>query len=282
MAKYIFINNKIVPEKDALISVFDRSYLYGEGAFETIRAYSGHIAFCDLHYERLKKNCKRLGIDLPIDKHGFEKAILKTINANNIKNAFVRVTVSPVGASYGIAKPKKLGTNLSIFCKEFNGKPRELYEHGAKVILVKVPSDHPVMANIKSTNYLYKMLARDEITNAGADEGIFCTPDGRALEGSATNLFIIKHGELYTTPIEDGVLPGITRNIVLQVAETAGIATHEASISLRDLQSCDEVFLTGSTAEVMPVRELVELSKKSGIPGPVTKKITEAYRALLP
>jgi branched-chain amino acid aminotransferase len=283
MAKFIYINNKLVQEKEALISVFDRSYLYGEGVFETLRAYNGHVAFADLHYERLRKNCQRLNIDLPIDRHGFEKALNKTLSANNLKDAYIRVTVSPVGASFGLSKPKKMTTNFSIFCKEFKGRPKDLYEKGAKVIIVKsVPSDHPTMADLKSTNYLNKMLARDEVVTAGADEGIFCSTEGRILEGSATNIFIVKDGRLFTPPIKEGVLPGITRSVILNLAEASGLEVNEAPINMDEIKNCDEVFLTGSTAEVLPVRELVELTSKSPTPGPVTKKVMMAYKELLP
>lgn len=283
MGSYVFINNKVVPEKDALISVFDRSYLYGEGVFETLRAYKGHVAFADLHYDRLRKNCRRLNIDLPVDKHAFEKAIIKTLVANNLKDAYIRVTVSPVGPSIGMEKPKKITTNFSIFCREFHGRPEELYNKGARVIIIKsAPSDHPAMANLKSTNYLNKMIARREVIEAKADEGIFCTPDGRVLEGSATNIFLVKDNELFTPPISEGVLPGVTRNIVINAAEGFGMKIHETPIKLEELKTCDEIFLTGSTTEVLPIRELVDLANKELSPGPVTQKVMNVYKSLLP
>lgn len=283
MTDYIYLNNKIVPEKEASISVFDRSYLYGEGVFETLRAYNGHVAFADLHYERLTKNCKKLTIDLPLSKHNFEKALIKTLQKNKMKEAYLRVTVSPVGASFGLKRPKNMSTNFSIFCKKFNGRPKPLYEKGARVILItKAPSDHPTMANIKSTNYLNKMIARDEVVRADADEGLFCTPDGMVLEGSATNIFIVYKGEVLTPPLSEGVLPGITRNLVLQVADSAGLTAREVPISMKQLKACEEVFLTGSTTEILPVREIAHVAKKSPAPGPVTKKVIRAYQDLLP
>jgi len=283
MSQYVYVNNKVVPKSEALISIFDRSYLYGEGAFETLRAYNGHVAFSDLHYERLKKNCKSLGIDLPVDKHGFEKAIIKLLNANDIKDAYIRVTVSPVGASFGMEKPKKMSTNLTIFCKSFHGRAKKLYTDGAKIILIQnIPSDHPTMARLKSTNYLYKMMARDEVIRERADEGIFCTQDGKGLEGSATNIFMIKRGEIITPPISDGLLPGITRDLVLHLAETLGLKFYESPVHIEELKMCDEVFLTGSVTEVLPIRELVGLTTKGPIPGPVTSQIMNAYQDLLP
>lgn len=283
MAKYIYLNHKLVPEDKALVSVFDRSYLYGEGVFETLRAYNGHVAFSDLHYERLKKNCRYLKIEVPVDKSSFEKALIKTINVNKIKNAYIRTTISPVGASFGLEKPKKTKTNFSIFCKEFTGRPKVLYEKGARVIIVKsAPSDHPSMANIKSTNYLNKMIARNEVIGAKADEGIFCSPDGKVLEGSSTNIFLVKNGRLVTPAVTEGILAGITRNVVLNLAEANGIEASERPVNADELAGCDEIFMTGSTTEILPVKELVNVTTKTPVPGPVTKKIMEAYKRLLP
>lgn len=283
MKRAVYVNNKLVPETEAMVSVFDRSYLYGEGVFETLRSYNGHIAFADLHYERLKKNCKHLGIDIPVDKHSFEKAITKTLNANDLKDAYIRITISPVGASFGFEKPTKMETNFSIFCKEFHGRSQKLYQSGAKCIIVKsAPNEHPKMANIKSTNYLNKMIARNEVVKLKADEGIFCSPDGKVLEGSASNIFIVKNGELFTPAISEGILPGITRSVVVNLAEAEGIRVHEVSIPIQDLKTCEEIFLTGSTTEILPVKELIDVAKKPDGPGPVTKKVMSAYKGLLP
>jgi len=283
MSSYIYINNKLVPEEEAKVSIYDRSYLYGEGVFETLRAYNGHVAFCDLHYERLKKNCKRLKIDVPVDKHSFEKAIIKTLNANEVKNAYVRTTLSPEGASYGLKKPSKMKTNFSIFCKQFSGREKKMYEKGARVVIIKsVPSDHPLMADLKSTNYLSKMLARDEVARLKADEGIFCSPTGSVLEGSLTNVFIVKNNGLITPPISEGVLPGVTRSIVLHLAEANGIEATERPFDIEEMKKSDEIFLTGSTTEILPVSEIVDVVKKSPVPGPTTKKIIDQYKALLP
>lgn len=283
MSKFVFINNKVVPEKSATISVFDRSYLYGEGVFETLRAYEGRLPFVDLHYERLKKNCKRLGIDVPVDRAGFEKAIKKTLAANNIKNASIRVTLSPIGASHGIAKPKNMRVNFSIFCSSYTGRAKELYSKGARVIIIKdVPCDHPSMADIKSTNYLNKMLARDQVIKFKADEGVFCTPEGKVLEGSATNIFIVKNKNVITPPISDGILAGVTRNVVLNLAEGKGLDVRESTITMDDLKNSDEIFLTGTTTEILPVKEFIKFCEKKSSPGPVTTELMQAYKDLLP
>ena len=139
MTAKVYINGRLVAEKSASVSVFDRSYLYGEGVFETMRAYNGRPAFCDMHYHRLATNCEKLKIELPVDQYAFEHDVVRTINANKFKDAFVRVTVSPVGLSIGLARPQKLSTNFIIFAKPFKPRPIEIYEKdsGKKIFPVE-------------------------------------------------------------------------------------------------------------------------------------------------
>ena len=281
MPHKIYINGKMILEADAKISVFDRGYLYGEGVFETMRAYNGRPAFCDMHYHRMKSNCEKLKIDLPADEYAFEHAVVKAINANKLKDAYIRVMVSPVGMSIGLARPSKLTTNFVIITRQFEERPRETYEKGAKVIVVSTFADDPDIAEIKSTNYLTKMLARIEVTEAKADEGLFRNRSGLILEGTSTNLFVVKDGILFTPPLSDGCLPGITRWVVMGIAENLKIPCREASLTLSDLKKVDEIFLTGSTTEILPVRELVKTTKKNRAPGQVTQKIMKAYKELL-
>lgn len=281
MSHKIYINGKIVPEGEALISVFDRSYLYGEGVFETMRVYNGRPAFCDMHYHRLKANCEKLKIELPVDEYAFEHDVVKTINANKVKDAVVRVTISPVGLSIGLARPPKLSTNFVIIVRQFKGRPEEAYRRGVKIVLVEsVFADDPDMAEIKSTNYLTKMIARLEVTGKKADEGLLQNRDGFILEGTATNLFVVKDGCLFTPPLSDGCLPGITRWVVMGLAEKLKIKCREKSIHLEDLRGVDEVFLTGSTSEILPVREIAGTFKKAA-PGKTTLRLMQAYKEII-
>lgn len=282
MPHKIYINGKFVPEISATISVFDRSYLYGEGAFETMRAYNGRPAFCDMHYHRLKSNCERLKIDLPLDEYAFEHAVVKTINTNKLKDAYVRVTVSPVGASIGLARPPQLKTNFVIFAKPFKDRPASLYKKGARLALVRsVYADDPDIAGIKSTNYLTKMLARMEVTEKNCDEGLFQNREGFVLEGTASNLFVVRKNRVFTPPLSDGCLPGITRWVVMGLCEELKITCKEASLYVEDLKSVDEIFITGSTSEILPVREVVKIVRKNNAPGPVTRKLMSAYKDLI-
>ncbi len=282
MTNKIYINGKLLLEQNACVSIFDRSYLYGEGAFETMRAYNGRPAFCDMHYHRLRSNCEKLQIELPLSENAFEHAIVKTLNSNKLKEAFIRVTVSAVGINSGLARPKNMSTNFVIFTRALKERPKAIYQRGASVVLVKsVFGDDPDVAEIKSTNYLTKMLARLEVTKAKADEGIFQNRSGLILEGTASNIFVIKKGRIFTPPLADGCLPGITRWVVMGLAEELGIECVESSIRTVDLKNVDEIFLTGSTTEITPVYEVRGFFKKTTVPGPVTKQLMATYRELI-
>lgn len=282
MPNKVFINGRLIQEKQAVISVFDRSYLYGEGAFETMRAYNARPAFCDMHYHRLKSNCDKLKIEMPVDEYAFEHVVVRTINANKLKDAFVRVTVSPVGLSVGLSRPRKLTTNFVIFAKRFKGRDTEVYYKGARLVVVEsIYADDPEVSEIKSTNYLTKMLARMEVTGKNADEGLLKNREGIVLEGTASNLFVVKKGKLFTPPLTDGCLPGVTRAAVMGLAQQLKIDCHEASLKVSDLKNVDEIFLTGTTSEVLPVREVTGLVKNLTAPGPVTKRLIKAYKELI-
>lgn len=279
----VYINGKLVQEKDALISVFDRSYLYGEGVFETIRAYNGSPAFPDMHYHRLKTNCEKLNIEMPVDEYAFEHVITKTINANKLKEAFVRVTISPVGISIGLAKPAKVTTNFVVIVKPFKPRPTEVYQNGAKIVIVEsIYSDGPELAEIKSTNYLTKIIARQEVVDKKADEGVFLNRDGFVVEGTASNIFVVKKNIIYTPPLSDGCLPGITRFVTMGLAEELNVSCKETSFDVNELKFADEIFLTGSTSEILPIKEIVGVVKLDIAPGQITKRLMKAYKRLIP
>jgi len=278
----IYVNGKMMPEAGAAVSVFDRSFLYGEGAFETMRTYKGRPAFCDMHYHRLKSSCEKLKIELPLDEYAFEHAVVKTINVNKLKEAFVRVTISPVGLSMGIERPPKLSTNVVIIAKQFKGRLASVYAGGVSLVMVEsVFADDPLMAEIKSTNYLTKMMARMEVSEKRADEGLFVNRKGLVLEATAANLFIVKNECAVTPPLTDGCLPGITRWVVMGLASELGVPMEEASIRPADLGDAEEIFITSSTSEVLPVREVRGITKKKNTPGPVTVRLMKAYRELV-
>lgn len=234
-----------------------------------------------MHYHRLAESCQRLGFSPPIDEYAFEKAIVRTLKANELTSAIVRVTVSIAGDGPSIDRPIKQKTNVVIFCTKLPTKPPLSRSHGASLIVVQsVTGEDPATATIKSTSYLTRMLARREITTAGADEGIILSRDGHLLEGSSSNLFIVKNQTLFTPPISDGLLPGVTRLVIMGLAEQVKVPCIETSLTLDDLAKADEVFLTGSVKEIMPVRCVADIFKKK-VPGVVTKQLIDAYQELV-
>ncbi|MDP2600085.1 MAG: aminotransferase class IV [Deltaproteobacteria bacterium] len=258
----VWCNGQLIDEEKATVSIFDRSYLYGEGLFETLRCYQGRPAFADRHYRRLKKNCERLQMPLSLSEKEFEKAFLEVLRANNIMEAAVRITISTVGASFGVGRPENPPVNISIFCRPVTIDLKN-FQNGVKVwpssILL---NDSPATAGIKSTSYLIKMLARAEADQHGAYETLLKNYKGQWVEGSRTNFFIVLDKMVITSPLEDGILGGITREVVLEILKKEKIPHKEDHITDALLKNAEEIFLTGSTSEVMPVCELIGLCKK--------------------
>lgn len=277
----VYCNGRFVQEKDAKISVFDRSYLYGEGSFETLRAYDGAIPFLNLHYYRLRENCAALGLDLPLDEFAFGRMLKQLAHRNKLADAYMRVTVSAVGLSLGMDLPRQLPVQVVAFCRPLHERPAKWYSRGAKLVIAKtVTADQPRLAMLKSTNYLSKMFARREANAAGAADALIRNVQGKILEGSASSLFAIRGGRLSTPPISDGILPGVTRSVVLGIADTLLIPWRETHFTEKTLQEADEIFITGSTSEILPIAEVIGICKTKA-PGPITKLLTTAYKNLV-
>lgn len=256
----VCINGRLVALAAAKIPITDRSYLFGEGVFETLRIYDGHPAFFTQHAARLAANAAALHIPLAITPPQLHAQIRRVLAANRLRDATVRICVSPCNPDLSLEPSPRARTNIVLFARAPAQRPAALYRRGARVILIRGLTGDAAMAAIKSTSYASKMLARRHVRDAGADEGLFVAPRGIMLEGTATNLFVVHRGALLTPPIRDGVLPGVTRSVVLQLARAAGMRVRDARVTLATLRRADEVFLTGSTTEILPVREITELA----------------------
>ncbi|MDO8312902.1 MAG: aminotransferase class IV, partial [Sideroxyarcus sp.] len=255
--------------------------LYGEGVFETLRAYDGAIPFLNLHYYRLRESCRALGLDLPLDEFAFGRMLKQLIHRNRLADAYMRVTVSASGLSLGMDLPRHLPVQVVAFCRPLHERPARWYARGAKLIIAQtVTADQPRLAMIKSTNYLSKMFARREANAVGAADALIKDVRGKILEGSASSLFAIRGGRLTTPPISDGILPGVTRSVVLGIADTLDIPWREIHFTEKTLQQADEIFVTGSTSEVLPIAEVIGICKTKA-PGPITKLLTIAYKNLV-
>jgi len=277
----VWINGELVEEQNANISMFDRSYLYGEGLFETLMCYGGRPAFLSEHYHRLNRGCKKIQINLPYSEKEFKEAVSKLIQVNQFKDGVVRLTFSYSGDSFGVGRPKDSKPNLTMFCRNLKIDPK-FFEHGVKILpLTSLPNNDLQTAGIKSTSYLVKMIARAKAAEAGAFESILKNSDGYWVEGSKANFFIVLDNTIITAPLQDGILPGITRQVVIDLIKEERFNFREDHITEIMLKEADEIFLTGSTSEVMPVSEVIGMTKKSLKKDSITFKLQKKYRALV-
>jgi len=277
------LNGELVPEEEAQVSVFDRGFLYGDGVFETLRVYNGTAFRSQTHWDRLRRSASLIRLDIPFTEREYIDRLERIISANGLIEAVARVTVSRgVGPRRFTIKYEQSPTVL-LSARPFDGYPEELYRDGAKIVIAATRRTNPdaVDPAAKSANYLNSVLARADAEDAGAFEAVMLNAEGFLTEGSTTNLFIVRGDELLTPSLECGVLPGITRATVLEIAPQLGIKTTEAMLRPEDMLQADELFITNSTAEIMPVVAVENESIGDGTPGKVTLELHRAYRELV-
>jgi branched-chain amino acid aminotransferase len=276
----VWLNGELVPKSQAKVSVFDHGFLYGDGVFEGIRAYNGKVFMLDEHLDRLYDSAKSIWLTIPLTKEQMRDAILQTLRANKLRDAYIRVVVSRGEGDLGLDPRKCPKPNIVIITDRIELFPEELYERGIEMVTVSVRRNSPqaLNPNIKSLNYLNNILAKIEAINAGKPEGLMLTLDGYVAEGTGENIFIVKLGELFTPPAYMGILKGITRQVVMKLAKEEGIPVHEAVLTLHDVYNADECFLTGTGAEIIPVVKLDGRVIGDGVPGPITKTLIQKFR----
>jgi branched-chain amino acid aminotransferase len=283
----IYLNGRLIPRFEAKLSPFDHGFLYGYGLFETMRAYNGRIFRLDSHITRLRCSAESIGLVHSIlttdeGKQSLKAACMATLEENELKDARVRLTVS---AGEGDITPDP-GTCSSptvlITARNLVPSPPEKYETGFKaaVSFLRRNSQSP-LSRLKSTCYMENVLARMAAKAAGYDEAIFLNEQGYLAEGSTTNIFLVSHGELVTPSFESGVLPGITRDAVLEIARTSNIKATERWVELNELIEAEESFLTNSVLELMPLVSIEGRPVGSGKPGKLTRDLLFAYRKLV-
>ena len=287
MPEIIYLNGRLVPRFEARLSPFDHGFLYGYGLFETMRAYNGRIFRLDAHLTRLRCSAESIGLTHSIlttdeGKQSLKAACVATLEANELKDARIRLTVS---AGEGDMTPDA-GTcsnpTILITARSLVPLPPEKYETGfrAAVSFLRRNSQSP-LSRLKSTSYMESILARTTAKAAGYDEAIFLNERGYLAEGSTTNIFLVSHGELITPCFESGVLPGITRDAVLEIARTSHIKATERWVQLNELVEAKESFLTNSILELMPLVSVEGRTVGTGKPGKLTGDLLFAYRKLV-
>lgn len=266
---------------DAKVSVFDRGFLFGDSAFEVMRTYDGVPFRLDLHLARLQTSCERLliGLTMPIDQLAAE--VVDVVAASGLSEAYVRVVVTRGSGPMGIAIGPELTPSILIYALPLSVPAAELYERGVAVGLKRIgrPTDGTGAEGAKASNYLGSVLAVNEVRARGGAEAIIVGPGGQVIEGATSNVFTVRGGRVFTPPPRVGILEGITRRTVMELCEAAGRDFSEAQLHPQDLYSADEVFITSSIREIMPVVRVDDVQVGSGTPGPVARELLDAYRA---
>lgn len=278
----IYIDGKYYDKDEAKISVFDHGVLYGDGIFEGIRAYNGRIFRLDDHLKRLDESANAILLKLPMPVKEIEKAILETVRLNGLKDAYIRLVVTRGVGDLGLDMRKcKDGATLFIIADRIELYPEEFYEKGLTVITstIRQKGLDQVTPGVKSLNYLANILARAEATAAGAQEAILLNATGHVSECSGDNIFYIKDGKIFTPPTSAGILVGVTRNVVMELCEKKlGVKVIERNFPRYDLYSADEVFLTGTGAEVIAAVRIDGRVIGKGVCGQTTKTLIKHFR----
>lgn len=282
METKVYVDGTIYPKSKAKISVYDHGLLYGDGVFEGIRVYSGHIFRFKEHMDRLYESATCIRLEIPLPRKEVEKAVIDTVKANGLRDAYIRLVITRGVGDLGL-DPNKCGRgSIIIIVDKIKLYDDLLYQKGIKVITASTRRISPDMISqrVKSLNYLNSILAKMESNLAGVPESLMLNSQGYVCECSADNIFLVRDGKLLTPSPEFPILLGITRAVVMEIAEKKNIPVYEKALTLHDVYSADECFLTGTGAELIPVISVDERTVGDGSPGPITGMLLEGFRTL--
>ncbi|OGD22165.1 MAG: branched-chain-amino-acid transaminase [Candidatus Aminicenantes bacterium RBG_16_63_16] len=276
----IYLNGKFVRESQARISVFDQGVLFGDGVFEGIRVYAGRIFKCAEHVDRFFSSAKAIMLDLGLSRGEVTEVIAETCNCNDITDGYVRLVATRGIGDLGLLPHNQLPPTLFCIAGRLSLYDPAIYETGMPIITASQRRTNPTVIDpqIKSLNYLNNILAKIEAVRSGVPEALMLTEDGIVAECTGENVFIVKEGTLLTPPCHVGILNGITRQTIIQLAANLGMRLQEKEFTLFNVYSADECFLTGTAAEIVPVSSVDGREIGSIRPGPVTRQLTAAFR----
>jgi branched-chain amino acid aminotransferase len=277
----IYIDGKFMPKDEAKLSVFDHGFLYGDGVFEGIRVYQEKVFQLQSHLDRLYDSAKAIDLEVPVSKHEMTEIIIETLRRNQLKNAYVRPIVTRGIGDLGLDPRKCPKPSIIVIAVEWGAMYGDLYEKGLRAICVSVRRNpaNALPPNIKSLNYLNNILGKIEANCKGGDEAIFFDTNGFVSEGSGDNIFVVKNGVIFTPPTLNN-LRGVTRAVAIELAKNLGISVIEQNLGYFDLYTADEVFVTGTAAEVAPIVTIDGRSIGNGMPGPITRQLMAAFRTV--
>ncbi|MCD6419847.1 MAG: branched-chain-amino-acid transaminase [Synergistetes bacterium] len=279
----VYMNGSFVPKEEAKVSVFDHGFLYGDGVFEGIRAYDGVIFRLNRHIRRLYNSAKAIRLEIPMSEEEMIKATVETVKVNNLRDAYIRLVVSRGEGDLGLDPRKCLRPNVIIIADEIVLFPEELYEKGLEIVTAAPRKNYGEVLSpqIKSLNYLSSVMAKIEAIEAGRIEALMITREGYVAEGTGDNVFIVKNGVLMTPPPYVGILEGITREAVMEIAQDMGIKVLETPFTRFDVYAADECFLTGTAAEMIPVIAVDGRKINDGEVGPTFRKLLRKFREIV-
>jgi branched-chain amino acid aminotransferase len=282
MPLQIYISGKFYDKENAKISVYDHGLLYGDGVFEGMRSYGGKVFRLPHHLDRLWDSAKAIWLTIPIGKEEMARAVNETLAKNNIQDGYIRLIVTRGAGALGLDPNKCSQPQVIVIADHIQLYPQEMYQDGLTIITASTIRNHPAALSprIKSLNYLNNIMAKIEGLQAGCVEALMLNAKGEVAECTGDNIFLVKNGRLMTPPLDAGILEGITRNAVMELATQAGIEVAETALTRHDVYVADEIFLTGSAAEVIPVVKVDSRVIGDGKPGPITRDLTSRFHKL--
>jgi branched-chain amino acid aminotransferase len=282
MGLKIYISGKLYEKEDAKISVYDHGLLYGDGVFEGLRSYSGNVFRLPQHLRRLWDSAKAIRLEIPLSTAEMQTAIYDTLAINQLADAYIRLIVTRGAGSLGLDPNRTSHPQVIIITDLMSLYPPELYRQGLEIITASTQRSHPAALSprIKSLNYLNNILAKIEGLQAGCNEALMLNHKGEVAECTGDNIFLVRDGVLLTPPNDAGILEGITRQAVIELAQAADIPVREIPLTRHDVYVADECFLTGTAAEVIPVVKVDSRPIGLGKPGPITAILHDRFHKL--
>ena len=282
MTRKVYINGTLYAKEDATISVYDHGLLYGYGVFEGLRSYAGKVFRIEEHIERLWDSAKAVWLEIPMTQEAMRQAIEETLEVNEIDDGYVRVIVTRGSGTLGLDPNQTSNPQVIIIADVLALYPEHYFKQGLEIVTVSVTRNHPAALNprVKSLNYLNNILAKIEGLQAGCVEALMLNHKGEVAECTGDNVFVVDKGTLLTPPQDAGILKGITRGAVIELAEASGRTVREVPLTKHDVYVADECFLTGTAAEVVPVVKVDSRTIGAGTPGPVTQDLMQRFRKL--
>lgn len=280
MSQIVYLNGEFIPDSEAHISVHDRGFLYGDGLFDTMRAYNGVPFRIENHIERILNSAKKLKIRIELAPQNLKRIVSELLSKNRLKDAYLRITVTRGQHSGDLSFSTTHPSTILIIARPIETPSGEDYNRGVAATLVHGLSNPPELARHKTPSYLPYLLARDRASQVGAREAILVDNDGMVLETSTGNIFIVLEKEVITPPLSAGILPGIARKTALECAPDAGLETKEKPIAVKDLARAQEVFVTSSIVEILSITR-VDGKDLGYHAGEITRLISNAYKKVV-